>query len=149
MKESILEYVKNEYLDEDDEEDVQLDEHTPLITSGIVDSFSMVSLKTFLEKKFEISLSDEDATPEAFDTVSMVPVLVRVWPAPMITVADFDCGSLWVLNWMVPALVRPALKVADTTVGSPNCERRIMVPLGPISTAPLKTLALNRVIAPV
>ena len=77
MKDSILEYVKNEYLDEDDEDDVELDENTPLITSGIVDSFSMVSLKTFLEKKFEISLSDEDATPEAFDTVQNIVRLVE------------------------------------------------------------------------
>ena len=30
MKEMILEYIKNEYLDEDDE-DIELDETTPLI----------------------------------------------------------------------------------------------------------------------
>ena len=77
MKDSILEYVRNEYLDEDDDDDVELNENTPLITSGIVDSFSMVSLKTFLEKKFEISLSDEDATPEAFDTVKNIVLLVE------------------------------------------------------------------------
>ena len=76
MKDSILEYVKNEYLDEDDEDDVELDENTPLITSGIVDSFSMVSLKRFLEKKCEISIPDDDATPEAFDTVNKILVLV-------------------------------------------------------------------------
>ena len=51
MKEMILEYIRNEYLDEEDAEDMQLDENTPLISSGIVDSFSMVSLKRFLEKK--------------------------------------------------------------------------------------------------
>ena len=50
MKDAILEYVKNEYLDEEDLEDMDLDENTPLISSGIVDSFSMVSLKLFLEK---------------------------------------------------------------------------------------------------
>ena len=42
MKDAILEYVKNEYLDEEDLEDMELDENTPLISSGIVDSFSMV-----------------------------------------------------------------------------------------------------------
>jgi len=77
MKDVILDYVRNEYLDEDDEEDVELDENTPLISSGIVDSFSMVSLKTFLEKKFDIKLSDEEATPEAFDTVSRIVELVN------------------------------------------------------------------------
>ena len=77
MKDSILEYVRNEYLDEDDEDDVDLDETTPLITSGIVDSFSMVSLKTFLEKKFEIKLTDEEANPEAFNTVESIVRLVE------------------------------------------------------------------------
>jgi acyl carrier protein len=77
MKEMILDYIRNEYLDEDDEDDVDLDENTPLISSGIVDSFSMVSLKTFLEKKFDIKLPDEDATPETFDTVSSILQLVQ------------------------------------------------------------------------
>jgi acyl carrier protein len=76
MKQEILDYVRNEYLDEDDEEDIELDENTPLISSGIVDSFSMVSLKTFIEKKYSIKLPDEDATPEAFDTVKRIMALV-------------------------------------------------------------------------
>ena len=76
MKEMILEYIKDEYLDEEDAEDMELDENTPLISSGIVDSFSMVSLKRFLEKKCGISLPDDEATPEAFDTVNKILVLV-------------------------------------------------------------------------
>jgi acyl carrier protein/D-alanine--poly(phosphoribitol) ligase subunit 2 len=77
MKDMILEYIRNEYLDEDDEEDIDLDENTPLISSGIVDSFSMVSLKTFLEKKFAIKLPDEEATPETFDTVGSIMQIVN------------------------------------------------------------------------
>jgi acyl carrier protein/D-alanine--poly(phosphoribitol) ligase subunit 2 len=76
MKQEILDYVRNEYLDEDDEEEIDLDENTPLISSGIVDSFSMVSLKTFIEKKYSIKLSDEEATTEAFDTVGRIVELV-------------------------------------------------------------------------
>jgi len=77
MKDAILDYIRNEYIDEDDEEDIELDENTPLISSGIVDSFSMVSLKTFLEKKFEIRLPDDEATPEAFDSVASILLLVN------------------------------------------------------------------------
>jgi len=76
MKEMILDYIRREYLDEEDAEDVKLDENTPLISSGIVDSFSMVSLKRFLEKKYAISIPDADATPEAFDTVNKIIDLV-------------------------------------------------------------------------
>ena len=77
MKEMILDYIKKEYLDEDEAADMQLDEHTPLISSGIVDSFSMVSLKRFLEKKYEVRLPDEEATPQAFDTVTSILALVN------------------------------------------------------------------------
>ena len=77
VKEMILEYIKNEYIDEDEIDEVQLDENTPLISSGIVDSFSMVSLKRFLEKKYTISIPDEEATPQAFDTVTSIIALVN------------------------------------------------------------------------
>jgi acyl carrier protein/D-alanine--poly(phosphoribitol) ligase subunit 2 len=77
MQDLILDYIKNEYLDEDDDDDIELDATTPLISSGIVDSFSMVSLKTFLETKFDVKLPDDEATPEAFDTVESIMALVQ------------------------------------------------------------------------
>ena len=77
MKATILDYIRNEYLDDDDDDEIELDENTTLISSGIVDSFSMVSLKRFLEKKYAISLPDEDATPEAFDTVTSIIAIVQ------------------------------------------------------------------------
>jgi len=74
LQKTILEYVKKEYVDEDS--DTEVDFETPLISSGIVDSFSMVSLKTFLEKKYKISIPDVKATPEAFDSVNKIANLV-------------------------------------------------------------------------
>ncbi|HHN75308.1 MAG TPA: acyl carrier protein [Acidobacteria bacterium] len=76
MKDLIIDYIRNEYLDEEDD-DMELDESTPLITSGIVDSFSMVSLKRFLEKKYSISIPDEEATPDAFNSVTSIMALVQ------------------------------------------------------------------------
>ena len=75
MKEVVKEYIVDEYIEEDDDIEVEYD--TPLISSGIVDSFSMVSLKAFLEKKYSISLPDNEATPEAFDTVNSICMLVE------------------------------------------------------------------------
>ena len=75
MKETVLEYIVDEYLDEDDEDEISYD--SPLISSGIVDSFSMVSLKRFIENKYSIKLPDEEATPEAFDTVNSICTLVN------------------------------------------------------------------------
>lgn len=76
MEDVILEYVRNEYLDDDDD-DIELTAETRLISSGIVDSFSMVSLKRFLEKKYSIAIPDADATPEAFDSVKSIIALVE------------------------------------------------------------------------
>ncbi|MBT3301170.1 MAG: hypothetical protein HOD63_08440 [Bacteroidetes bacterium] len=72
-REVILEYVVEEYLEEDDDE---ITYETPLISGGIVDSFSMVSLKRFLEVKYKISIPDDKATPEAFDDVNKIAALV-------------------------------------------------------------------------
>ena len=74
LKSLVLDYVKREYLEEGD--DRVVDESTPLISGGIVDSFSMVSLKRFLERKFSISIPDADASPQAFDTVNSIAALV-------------------------------------------------------------------------
>ncbi len=75
MKKMVLDYVKREYLEEGD--DREITETTPLISGGIVDSFSMVSLKRFLEKKFAIAIPDADASPEAFDNVNSIVALVN------------------------------------------------------------------------
>jgi acyl carrier protein len=75
LRTTVLEYVKNEYLDEDD--DTEIGPDSPLISSGIVDSFSMVSLKTFLERKYKVSIPDAKASPEAFDTVNRIVTLMK------------------------------------------------------------------------
>ena len=73
-KEIILDYVKKEYLDE---EEIDLNYDTPLISSGYVDSFSMVSLLVFLENRFKIKIPPSKATPEAFDSVNRITDLVN------------------------------------------------------------------------
>ncbi len=75
LKNIVLNYVKNEYLEEGDDREV--DFNTPLISGGIVDSFSMVSLKRFLENKYNIQIPDAKATPDAFDTVNNIAELLK------------------------------------------------------------------------
>lgn len=75
INEIVRNYVIREYLEEGD--DREITETTPLISGGIVDSFSMVSLKRFLEKKYSIQIPDACATPQAFDTVRSITALVR------------------------------------------------------------------------
>jgi acyl carrier protein len=75
VKETVLEYVKKEYLETDDDREIDYD--TPLISGGIVDSFSMVSLKVFLETKYNIQIPDAIASPEAFDSVNNIVNLLK------------------------------------------------------------------------
>lgn len=74
MKELVLKYVIREYIDDDD---ATITYETPLISSGYVDSFSMVSLLVFLENKFKIKIPPSKATPEAFDSVNNIVALVN------------------------------------------------------------------------
>ena len=73
MHEVVKAYVIDEYVEDDSE----ITNDTPLISGGIVDSFSMVSLKRFLENKYNISIPDDKATPEAFDSVNKIVILVK------------------------------------------------------------------------
>jgi len=74
IKDVILQYVIDEY-QEDEDDEITFD--TPLISGGYVDSFSLVSLKVFLENKYKINLPDDKATPEAFDSVNKIVILVK------------------------------------------------------------------------
>jgi acyl carrier protein len=74
MKEIILDYIKKEYMEDEDEE---ITYDSPLISSGYVDSFSMVSLLVFIENKFKIKIPAAKATPEAFDSVNNIVALVN------------------------------------------------------------------------
>jgi acyl carrier protein len=74
LKDVVLKYVSDEYLEEGSD---PITYDTPLISGGIVDSFSMVSLKRFLENRYKILIPDGDATPEAFDTVNKIVALVK------------------------------------------------------------------------
>jgi len=74
MRNDIIQFIRDEYL-EDASQVIDVD--TPLISSGIVDSFSMVSLKMFLEKKYKLSIPDAMASPDTFDSVNKIAKLVR------------------------------------------------------------------------
>jgi acyl carrier protein len=75
VKDVVLNYVKKEYLEDGDDREVVYD--TPLISGGIVDSFSMVSLKVFLETTYGITIPDAKASPDAFDSVNNIVELLK------------------------------------------------------------------------
>jgi acyl carrier protein len=73
-KDLVLNYVIKEYIEDEDQE---ITYDTPLISSGYVDSFSMISLLVFIENKFKIKVPPNEATPDAFDSVNKIIDLVN------------------------------------------------------------------------
>ena len=74
MKDEIIEYIMDEYVEEDD---VEIEENTSLIKDGIIDSFSIVALRNWLQKQYEITIPDEMGTVENFETVTKIIALVN------------------------------------------------------------------------
>ena len=75
MTETILGYIRREYLDTLQATEVGAD--TPLISSGLIDSLSMVSLKVFLDQTYRTRIPDREASAEAFDSVAAIVAMLR------------------------------------------------------------------------
>jgi len=73
IKKTVLDFVITEFCDDENENPTY---DSPLISGGVVDSFTMVTLKRFLEIKYKISIPDSKATPKAFDTVNNITNLI-------------------------------------------------------------------------
>ncbi len=73
MEEKLIEFIIDEFLDDPDTE---ITKDTKLISSGLIDSFSLVSLQTYIEKEFGKKIPAPRITVESFDTVrQMVEVI--------------------------------------------------------------------------
>jgi acyl carrier protein len=53
-----------------------IDESTPLITGGILDSISALQLAWFLEKRFGVKIVAHDVNAENFDTLDAIAAFV-------------------------------------------------------------------------
>ncbi len=75
MKEKLIEFIYDEFVEDDD---VVIDEDTKLISSGLIDSFSLVSLQQFIETEFGKRVPAPVITAESFDTVKqMIEIIER------------------------------------------------------------------------
>ena len=73
MKKELIEYIKKEFVEDPDEE---IEENTPLMSSGLIDSLSIVSLVAFIDKKFGVKIPDEKGTVENFETVNQIMEII-------------------------------------------------------------------------
>jgi acyl carrier protein len=75
LTETILDYIRREYADALQGMDIAAD--TPLISSGLIDSLSMVSLKMFVDQTCRLRIPDHEASAEAFDSVTSIVAMLR------------------------------------------------------------------------
>ena len=74
-KEEVRQYVLTQFLQGEKMENLQDD--TPLLTSGIVDSVGMLRMIAYLENRFGIEVDAHDATVDNFDRISDITAFIE------------------------------------------------------------------------
>jgi acyl carrier protein len=75
LAQTILDYISREYADS--LQGTPIGPDSPLLSSGLIDSLSMVSLKVFLDQTYRLRIHDAEASAEAFDSVNQIIKLLR------------------------------------------------------------------------
>jgi acyl carrier protein/D-alanine--poly(phosphoribitol) ligase subunit 2 len=73
-KQCVKEHIMKEFLEMYDD---KIEFETPLISSGLIDSFSMMSVLAYIQNTFEVKIPPGKATPEAFDSIDSIVSLVE------------------------------------------------------------------------
>jgi acyl carrier protein len=71
---SLKKFIAEEILRQPDR-DLAPDE--PLISSGLIDSFSLMDLALFVEDTFGVRIEDTELNAETFDTLEALTALIR------------------------------------------------------------------------
>lgn len=74
MEEKLLDFIRDEFL-EDPELEIDID--TRLISGGLIDSFSLVSLQSYIEREFGKRIPAPRITAESFDTVKQMVQVIQ------------------------------------------------------------------------
>jgi acyl carrier protein len=69
IQQQISEYITKELVWS---EEVTIDQETPLIQEGIIDSIGLFRLVAFLEQTFDLVIPDEDLRAENFQTIRQI-----------------------------------------------------------------------------
>jgi acyl carrier protein len=74
MEDIIRIYIQQEIL-KDPNRNLESDE--PLISSGLIDSFSLVDIALFVEQEFGVRIDDAELTAEVFDSLDELSALIK------------------------------------------------------------------------
>lgn len=74
MEDIIRTYIQQEIL-KDPNRNLESDEL--LISSGLIDSFSLVDIALFVEQEFGVRIDDAELTAEVFDSLDELTALIK------------------------------------------------------------------------
>ena len=55
-----------------------IEDDSPLLDSGIIDSLGVLDLVNFIEKEFKITIADEDLMAENFESIVSIAAFVQI-----------------------------------------------------------------------
>jgi acyl carrier protein/D-alanine--poly(phosphoribitol) ligase subunit 2 len=74
MEEKLISFIKDEFLEDPDTE---INSDTKLISTGLIDSFSLVSLQQFIKTEFGKNIPPPVITERSFDTVNQMIEIIN------------------------------------------------------------------------
>lgn len=74
MREEIRSYIINDLIEDPG---YALSDDEPLISGGLLDSFSLVQLQTFIDEQFGVFIDDTELTKEYINTLNAIVDLVQ------------------------------------------------------------------------
>ena len=74
MENQLIKYIKEDLAGDPN---LRITVDTKLITTGIIDSFSLVALQAFIEKEFGKRVPAERITPQTFDTIGQIIKIIN------------------------------------------------------------------------
>lgn len=70
---NLAKFISKEILKQPDRD---LDLQEPLISSGLIDSFSLVDMSLFIENEYGVRIADTELNQETFDTLEELAALI-------------------------------------------------------------------------
>jgi acyl carrier protein len=74
MENKIRSYIQTEIFKDPNRE---ISSNEPLISSGLIDSFSLVDIALFVEQEFGIRLDDSELTADTFDSLAELTSIIQ------------------------------------------------------------------------
>jgi acyl carrier protein len=74
MRDELRKYITAELM-RDPDYDLKDDE--PLISGGLIDSFSLVELQMFIEQQFGVHIDDTELTADAIDNINDIVEMIE------------------------------------------------------------------------